>query len=61
MGAHEVRPLVREMDERAKIPQGLIEGLFALGVMGIEIPEIGQIYEGTSNLQLQTIAKQLLG
>lgn len=23
--------------------------------------KIGQIYEGTSNLQLQTIAKQLLG
>jgi alkylation response protein AidB-like acyl-CoA dehydrogenase len=39
----EVRPLVREMDERAKIPQGLIERLFALGVMGIEIPEI---YDG---------------
>jgi alkylation response protein AidB-like acyl-CoA dehydrogenase len=39
----EVRPLVREMDERAKIPQDLIDKLFALGVMGIEIPEI---YDG---------------
>lgn len=35
----EVRPLVREMDEHAKIPRPLIDKLFALGVMGIEIPE----------------------
>jgi alkylation response protein AidB-like acyl-CoA dehydrogenase len=35
----EVRPLVREMDEQAKIPHTLVEKLFALGVMGIEIPE----------------------
>jgi alkylation response protein AidB-like acyl-CoA dehydrogenase len=35
-----VRPLVREMDEHAKIPRELIERLFELGVMGIEIPEI---------------------
>jgi alkylation response protein AidB-like acyl-CoA dehydrogenase len=35
----EVRPLVREMDEHAKIPRELIDKLFALGVMGIEIPE----------------------
>jgi alkylation response protein AidB-like acyl-CoA dehydrogenase len=35
----EVRPLAREMDEHAKIPPQLIEKLFALGVMGIEIPE----------------------
>jgi alkylation response protein AidB-like acyl-CoA dehydrogenase len=34
-----IRPLVREMDEQAKIPRGLIEDLFKLGVMGIEIPE----------------------
>ena len=34
-----VRPLVREMDEQAKIPRTLIDGLFDLGVMGIEIPE----------------------
>src|SRR5436190_7746068 len=35
----EVRPLVRQMDEQAKIPRGLIDRLFELGVMGIEIPE----------------------
>jgi alkylation response protein AidB-like acyl-CoA dehydrogenase len=35
----EVRPLVREMDEQAKIPRDLIKKLFDLGVMGIEIPE----------------------
>jgi alkylation response protein AidB-like acyl-CoA dehydrogenase len=35
----EIRPLVREMDEHAKIPPALIEKLFALGVMGIEIPD----------------------
>jgi alkylation response protein AidB-like acyl-CoA dehydrogenase len=36
---HEVRPLVRQMDEEARIPRSLIDKLFALGVMGIEIPE----------------------
>lgn len=35
----EIRPLVREMDEHAKFAPALIEKLFALGVMGIEIPE----------------------
>src|ERR671935_931870 len=35
----EVRPLVREMDEHAKIPRTLVDKLFDLGVMGIEIPE----------------------
>jgi len=35
----EIRPLVREMDEQAKIPKQLIEKLFELGAMGIEIPE----------------------
>jgi short-chain 2-methylacyl-CoA dehydrogenase len=35
----EVRPLVREMDESARMPRALIDKLFALGVMGIEIPE----------------------
>ena len=34
-----IRPLVREMDEQAKIPRTLIDQLFELGVMGIEIPE----------------------
>ncbi len=35
----EIRPLVREMDERATIPRQLIDKLFDLGVMAIEIPE----------------------
>ncbi|HEV3141201.1 MAG TPA: acyl-CoA dehydrogenase family protein, partial [Vicinamibacterales bacterium] len=35
----EIRPLVREMDEHAKIPRELVAKLFDLGVMGIEIPE----------------------
>src|SRR5947208_10194786 len=35
----EIRPLVREMDEHAKIPKSLIDKLFELGVMGIEVPE----------------------
>jgi alkylation response protein AidB-like acyl-CoA dehydrogenase len=35
----EIRPLVREMDEHAKFTPALIEKLFALGVMGIEIPD----------------------
>src|ERR1041385_7022887 len=35
----EIRPLVREMDEHAKIPRELIDKLFDLGVMAIEIPE----------------------
>jgi alkylation response protein AidB-like acyl-CoA dehydrogenase len=35
----QVRPLVREMDEHAKIPRGLVDKLFELGVMAIEIPE----------------------
>ena len=35
----EIRPLVRAMDEEATIPRQLIDKLFDLGVMGIEIPE----------------------
>jgi alkylation response protein AidB-like acyl-CoA dehydrogenase len=35
----EIRPLVREMDDKAHIPRSLIDGLFGLGVMGIGIPE----------------------
>ena len=35
----QIRPLVREMDEQAKIPRTLIDRLFELGVMGIEVPE----------------------
>ena len=32
-------PLVRQMDESAQMDAGLIEELFGLGLMGIEIPE----------------------
>ena len=35
----EIRPLVRHMDEQAKMPRELIDKLFGLGIMGIEIPE----------------------
>jgi alkylation response protein AidB-like acyl-CoA dehydrogenase len=35
----QVRPLVREMDDHARMDQGLITRLFDLGVMAIEIPE----------------------
>ncbi len=35
----EIRPLVREMDEHAKVDKALIAKLFDLGVMGIEIPD----------------------
>ncbi len=35
----ELRPLVREMDEHAKMPRAVLTQLFDLGVMGIEIPE----------------------
>jgi alkylation response protein AidB-like acyl-CoA dehydrogenase len=34
-----IRPHVREMDEQAKIPRTLVDELFDLGIMGIEIPE----------------------
>jgi alkylation response protein AidB-like acyl-CoA dehydrogenase len=37
--AREIRPLVRDMDEHAKIPRELIDKLFSLGVMGIEVAE----------------------
>jgi alkylation response protein AidB-like acyl-CoA dehydrogenase len=35
----EIRPLVREMDEHQKIPRELIDKLFEMGVMAVEIPE----------------------
>ena len=35
----EIRRHVREMDESAHMPRDLIDKLFALGVMGIEVPE----------------------
>ena len=35
----EVRPLVRDMDEHARMSPALIDKLFGLGVMSVEIPE----------------------
>jgi alkylation response protein AidB-like acyl-CoA dehydrogenase len=35
----EIRPQVRDMDEHARVPRELIDKLFDLGVMGIEIPD----------------------
>ena len=35
----EIRPLVREMDDQARMARKLIDRLFELGLMGIEIPE----------------------
>ena len=37
--AREIKPLVREMDDLAKMPRHLVDRLFQLGVMGIEIPD----------------------
>ena len=37
--AREIRPHVREMDDQARMPRSLIDRLFELGVMGIEIPD----------------------
>src|SRR5687768_8104744 len=35
----EIRPIAREMDEQAKMSPALIEKLFNLGVMSVEVPE----------------------
>lgn len=35
----EVAPRVRKMDTEAAMPRAIIDGLFDLGVMGIEVPE----------------------
>jgi alkylation response protein AidB-like acyl-CoA dehydrogenase len=35
----EIRPLVRHMDEEAKMPRQLVDRLFDLGVMAVEVPE----------------------
>ncbi|XP_055345002.1 short/branched chain specific acyl-CoA dehydrogenase, mitochondrial-like [Paramacrobiotus metropolitanus] len=55
-----VRPFVREMDEKSAMKREIIDGLFQLGLMGIEIePEFG----GTgstfmvSNLVIQELAR----
>jgi alkylation response protein AidB-like acyl-CoA dehydrogenase len=38
-GNGEIRPLVRQMDEQAQMPRTLIDRLFAVGAMGIEVPD----------------------
>ena len=43
----EIAPLVREMDEHTTFPRTLIDKLFDLGVMGIEVPEAYGGAEGT--------------
>ncbi|MGC4082328.1 MAG: acyl-CoA dehydrogenase family protein [Vicinamibacterales bacterium] len=35
----EIRPLVREMDDHAKLSPALLRQLFEMGLMGIEVPE----------------------
>jgi alkylation response protein AidB-like acyl-CoA dehydrogenase len=35
----EIQPQVREMDDQAKMPRALVDRLFELGVMGIEVSE----------------------
>ena len=35
----EVRPLIRQMDEQSAIPRDLVDRLFELGVMGVEVPD----------------------
>jgi alkylation response protein AidB-like acyl-CoA dehydrogenase len=35
----EIRPLVREMDEHAKLSPTLLRQLFDMGLMGVEVPE----------------------
>jgi alkylation response protein AidB-like acyl-CoA dehydrogenase len=35
----EIRPMVREMDEQAAMPRALVDKLFAMGLMSIEMPE----------------------
>jgi len=58
--AEEIEPYVREMDEKSKIKQSVLDGLFANGLMGVEIPEQ---YGGTgssffvANLVVEEIAK----
>ncbi|MBY0505754.1 MAG: acyl-CoA dehydrogenase [Bryobacteraceae bacterium] len=34
-----IRPLVREMDDHGRLAPGVVRDLFALGLMGIDIPE----------------------
>src|SRR5438046_9868773 len=42
-----IRPLVRKMDEEAKLEQSVIPDVFQLGLMGIHIPEGFVVSSGT--------------
>jgi alkylation response protein AidB-like acyl-CoA dehydrogenase len=48
----EIRPYVREMDARAAIPAVLIDKLFALGVMGLQVPDV---HGGSGATLFQTV------
>src|SRR4029453_16773309 len=48
----EIRPRVRQMDERASIDKDLIARLFDLGVMAIEVPEA---YGGAGGTFMQAV------
>ena len=39
----EIAPFVREMDEQATFPRSLVDKLFDLGVMGIEVPRLRRL------------------
>jgi alkylation response protein AidB-like acyl-CoA dehydrogenase len=58
--AEHIAPYVREMDEGAKLHEGLLTELFRLGLMGIEIPERFGGQEGTffqSILAIEELAR----
>lgn len=50
-----IRPLVEEMDEKAKLDDGLIREFFEMGLMGIEVPEKYQGGGGTFFMSIVAI------
>ncbi|ELU07915.1 hypothetical protein CAPTEDRAFT_161384 [Capitella teleta] len=59
-----MEPLVPQMDEECQLPKSLLDGLFANGIMGIEIPvEYGGVGASffTSILTIEEIAKVDMG
>jgi len=54
----EIRPQVHGMDDRQTIPRTLIDALFALGVMGVEIPD--EFGGGNANLFHSVLAVEAL-
>ena len=61
----EVAPLSREMDDRAEMPRALIDKLFELGIMGIEIPEThggaGRAFLHVGDCRGGTVPRRSLG